>query len=322
MRNLRYMCAQPSSSYYLWQVETVIHNFAKHGINPNNLDIVCAIPPDGSAPEQWRKLADTYNTVRFFFYPDDRKETPYVSSVRPNILKKHFAAHPEMKDEAIFYFDCDCIFTRPPDFSKFIDDDITYGSDCQFYVGAEYLKGKGFGIYEKLCEICDIHPDVAVANEMNVIGAQHILKNIDAKFWEDIEVQSDAIYRFLLEDLKIHPHVTKEEATPEKPEYNSCQKFCADMFAMFFNVLKRGEVRNDLYLDFCWSTQDKAKWDSCVIFHGAGVLNTQNKEFFYKGDYVSGDKMPYNIENHVDPKQASHYWLKEILETGKTSCLL
>ena len=322
MRNLRYMCAQPSSPYYLWQAETVIHNFAKHGINPNNLDIVCSIPPNGSAPEQWRKLADTYNTVRFFFYPDDRTETPYVSSVRPNILKKHFAAHPEMKDEAIFYFDCDCIFTRPPDFSKFVDDDVWYGSDCRFYLGSEYIIGKGQYMYDKMCEIVGIHPTVPIHNELNSIGAQYIMKDIDSAFWEKVEIDSDNLYRWFLEDLEVHPEVLEKDATPENPARHVIQKFTADMWGVLWNGFLRAEIRVDPYLEFCWATQTKEKWDDCVIFHGAGVLNTQNKEYFYKGDYVGGDKMPYNIENHVDPKQASHYWLKEILETGKTSCLL
>jgi hypothetical protein len=38
----------------------------------------------------------------FFFYPDTRNNPPYISSVRPHVLKKHFAARPELKDEALF----------------------------------------------------------------------------------------------------------------------------------------------------------------------------------------------------------------------------
>lgn len=321
MRNLRYICAQPSSPYYLWQVETIIHNFAKHGINPNNLDIVCSIPPNGSAPEKWRKLADTYNTVRFFFYEDDRKDTPYVSSVRPNILKKHFAAHPEMKDEAIYYFDCDCIFTRQPDFSKFIDDDVWYGSDCRFYLGAEYIKGKGHGIYEKMCEIVGIDSLIPVKMELDSIGAQYIMKNIDAEFWQKVETDSDNLYKFFLEDLKIHPEVSEKDATPENPQYHPIQKFTADMWAVLWNgYLRARDVRVDPYFEFCWGTQEKTKWDECVIFHNAGVLNTQADVWFYKGAYVNGE-LPYGIENFVDPKAASHWYLKEVLETGEISCL-
>ena len=43
MKNLRYICVQPRILYYAWQVEVMINNFIKHGINPNNIDIVVAI---------------------------------------------------------------------------------------------------------------------------------------------------------------------------------------------------------------------------------------------------------------------------------------
>ena len=38
MKNLRYICVQPRILYYAWQVEVMINNFIKHGINPNNID--------------------------------------------------------------------------------------------------------------------------------------------------------------------------------------------------------------------------------------------------------------------------------------------
>ena len=110
MKNLRYICAQPRLVYYAWQVEVMINNFIKNGINPNNIDILVAWNPndDTSKPEtieMWNKLTAHYNTVRFFFYEDTRKKPiHYISSIRPNILKQHFKAHPELKDEAIFYF--------------------------------------------------------------------------------------------------------------------------------------------------------------------------------------------------------------------------
>ena len=37
--DIRFICAQPANSYYTWQVEVLINNFIKHGINPNQIDI-------------------------------------------------------------------------------------------------------------------------------------------------------------------------------------------------------------------------------------------------------------------------------------------
>jgi hypothetical protein len=81
--NLRFMCAQPAIIYYAWQVEVMINNFMKNGINPNNIDIVCS-KPDGIVPDDWSKLANRY-AARFFFYDDLRETKGYISSIRPNI---------------------------------------------------------------------------------------------------------------------------------------------------------------------------------------------------------------------------------------------
>ena len=51
MRDLRYVCAQPSTLYYAWQVEVMINNFITMGINANQIDVVCT-KVDGNVPEE------------------------------------------------------------------------------------------------------------------------------------------------------------------------------------------------------------------------------------------------------------------------------
>ena len=55
MKNLRYICCQPAIPYYTWQVEVLINNFKKMGVNPNYIDIVCGIE-NGIIPENWQKM--------------------------------------------------------------------------------------------------------------------------------------------------------------------------------------------------------------------------------------------------------------------------
>ena len=329
MKNLRYVCVQPTIDYYTWQVEVLINNFIKHGVNPNNMDIVCAIRPGEDVPAVWRKLADHYNYVRFFFYEDTRGNRPYVSSVRPHILKKHWEAHPYLKDEIIFYHDCDIIFTRPPDWSKFMEDDIWYGSDCRFYISAEYIESKKYNIYEKMCDIVNIDPAIPRANELNGIGAQYLMKNVDAAYWEKVEKDSDDLYAFFLKDLEEHPEikdvpaVPANETTPEIPAvigYNPIQKWTADMWAVLWNAWYfKHEVRVAEEMDFCWATQEKSKWDKNTIFHNAGILNTMSDDYFYKGEFIN--KLPYDIENKFKEDRATHWYVNDILETAKKSCL-
>jgi len=147
MKNLRYICVQPRLVYYAWQVEIVINNFLKHGINPNKLEILVATNPNDatSSPENiemWRTLAETYNYVRFFFYDDTRENKSYIPSVYFNILKQHIQAFPELENEALYLFDSDTIFTRPIDFSPMLNDDKWYLSDTVSYIGYKYIKSK------------------------------------------------------------------------------------------------------------------------------------------------------------------------------------
>jgi len=311
MKKLRYMCVQPAIDYYTWQVEVMIHNFMKHGINPNYIDIVCAIK-DNHIPDKWRKLASTYNTVRFFFYNDERVTPAYISSVRPHILKKHFAAHPELKDEAIFYHDCDIIFTKAPNWNKFLEDEVWYLSDTRFYISAQYIKSKKFGVYERMCEIIGLDPSVPEENELNSGGAQYIMKNIDAAYWDKVEYDCEELYKYFQDHLKEHPQTST---------YHPIQMWTADMWAVLWNGWYFNHtIKVVPEMEFAWPTQELNMWDKCTIFHNAGVIDdTQN--LFFKGKYQIN--LPYNIKlEDYDGKRGSIKYVQEILETAKESCLV
>lgn len=320
MRNLRYVCAQPTTDYYTWQVEVMINNFIKNGVHPNNMDVICATQPGAGVPEVWRKLADHFNQVRFFFYEDTRGNPPYVSSVRPHVLKKHWDAHPGLSKEAIFYHDSDIVFTKPVDWLRFAQDDTWYSSDCRFYIGAEYIEGKGRGIYDKMCEIVGLDPAIPRANEVNSGGAQYIMKNVTAAFWEKVESDSNRLYEFFTAHLEQHPEVREADATPERPVYNPIQRWTADMWAVLWNCWVFGnQMRVVPEMEFTWATQEKSLWDARTIFHNAGVLSADSERLFYKGQYTT--KLPYGIRNTFAESMATHQYVKEILETAAKSCI-
>jgi hypothetical protein len=107
MKNLRYICCQPAITYYTWQVEVLINNFKKMGINPNYIDIVCGIE-NGIIPDEWRKLMLHYNSVRFFFYNDTRKDKNYQPSIYFNLMKQHIVARPEIFTRFGYYINKTC----------------------------------------------------------------------------------------------------------------------------------------------------------------------------------------------------------------------
>lgn len=275
--NLRFICAQPATTYYLWQVELMIKNFMSVGINPNMIDIVCA-KQNGQIPPAWSELCNKYNYVRFFFYDDQRVNPTYVSGVRPNILKQHFLAFPQLGLDAIFYHDCDMVFTKPIDWSQFLNDKNWYGSDCRWYIGHDYIASKGDIVLQKMCELAEIHPEIIRLNELNSIGAQYLMKGVDFYYWEEVEIISERLFSQI--------SMLSLEIKKDNPTYHEIQIWCADMWAVLWTAWKRGyDTICHPVLEFAWAPSYIDLWDKCHIMHNAGVVGP-NEGLFYKGSYM------------------------------------
>lgn len=301
--NLRFICAQPAIFYYTWQVEVMIKNFMSMGINPNMMDIVC-YKEDGVIPVEWSKLAEKY-PARFFFYNDTRKTKHYVSSIRPNILKQHFNAHPYLKDDAIFYHDCDIVFTKPIYWDQFLNDDIWYGSDCRWYISHNYIISKGEDVLDAMCNIVGIDKQIIKDNELNSIGAQYLMKGIDASFWEDVEKDSERLFKDItdLNNQKIIlDRHTVNPGDPVRAAYHPLQIWCADMWAVLWNGWKRGyQSICHKELQFSWATSHINEWSKFNINHNAGVVDNKSG-LFYKGLYQK-TVPPKNLE--INPENCS-----------------
>lgn len=300
MKNIRYICAQPATTYYIWQVEVLINNFIEMGVNPNYIDIVCGI--DNDIPLEWTKMAQHYNTVRFFFYKDTRNTKYYVSSLRPNILKQHFQTRTEILEDIIFYHDCDIIFTKPPCLwitTEMLIDDNCYGSDTRWYISHSYIKSKGLDILNKMCEIVDISPDIVENNELNSIGAQYLLKNIDHIFWENIEINSELLFKQITD-------INREKVLLE-PTYHTLQIWCADMWALLWELWKRGNTTKcHENFNFSWGTSPEETYNELNIMHNAGVVSSSDG-LFYKSQFIN--ELPYGKNLQIREGTASKkYW--------------
>lgn len=306
---MKYICAQPANVYYAWQVEVMLVNFRVMGINLDDVHIVCSIGE--SIPEEWKKLIDGYN-ANFFFYKDKRSTRHYISSIRPNILASHFRLYPELSKETIFYHDCDMIFSRPIDWSQFENDDIWYGSDTRWYISYDYIIQKGEDVFTKMVSIVDIDPQLVIDNRENSIGAQYILKNIDHTFWEDVERDSENLYRDIT--------TLNNEKVKEEPTYHTLQIWCADMWALLWNGWKRGfqtKCHNDL--QFAWSTSSEKDYFNHKILHNAGVTS-ESQGLFYKAKYHNS--LPYNLNLQINDNTASKKYYEWIKKTEKRSVLI
>ena len=358
MRKIRYVCAQPALRDYAWQVEVMIVNFIAKGIDPKQIDIVCCIPSQywpvqaiakyqgtdlNALPDDFARLKDHY-PVNFYFYQDTRpmKGNHYVSSIRPNILKQHWRAHPELEKEAIFYHDNDILFMRNPQHwltSEQINDDINYGSNVHSYIASPYIKSKGHGCFELMCELMRISPEKVESNDENTIGAQYLLKNITYEFWDNVEKDSELLFQRLTNKIKqeIIPYenrnynaekikwVTSHQGEPFMKELytenDALQIFCADMWALLWGLYRENrEVRTLKSMDFAWATDDmrKQKLEDYNILHNAGVSVSSNTQFS-KNKYKT--TLPYGLDLKLDINSWSHLYYCWVRKTERQSAL-
>jgi hypothetical protein len=308
---IRYICAQPANNYYTWQVETLIHNFLKHGINGNHMDILLSY--QGEVDDVWRKLQREYPYIRFFFYPDTREDTKYIPGIYFNLMKQHLKEHPELENEVLFTHDSDIVFTRPVDWSHLTEDDTWYLSDTNSYINYEYIMQKGEYILDGMCEIVGIDKDIVKENNLHSGGAQYIVKNTHHEMWDKIESDSYKLYNYFLE---IEPEWVKNNKEGAYP----IQKWTAGMWSYLWNGWYYGH-KTEVHpsLNFGWVTN---KYDDVLensILHNSGVLNGNNG-LFYKGQYV--DTLPYGQDLDIDKEKASYYYYQQVQEAGQKSCLL
>jgi hypothetical protein len=310
MKTLRYICCQPAIPYYTWQVETLINNFKKHGVNPNHIDIVCGIS-DNNIPDDWVTLQQHYNTIRFFFYNDTREDKSYIPSIYFNLLKQHIVERPEIKEDVWFLHDCDIVLTRPPQFNDMIVSKSWYLSDTNSYINYDYIIQKGEDTYNKMCEIVGIDTYVPKIMNRNSGGAQYIVKDTTFEFWDKVEKDSALLYDYF---CKVEPNYNKNHDN----DY-PIQKWCAGMWAFLWNAWKFGhETIVDKRLDFGWSTNNISDVENYPILHNAGVLNT-DVTLFFKGNYIN--ELPYGKELDLDENRASYYYWQQVCEAANVTCL-
>jgi hypothetical protein len=340
MRELRFVSAQPATIYYAWQVEVLLNNFMEMGVNLNNIDIICW-KQNNVIPDFWSKLANRY-AARFFFYDDTRQTKHYISSIRPNLLKQHWLAHPYLKDQAIFYHDSDIIFTKPVVSwitAEMLEDEKWYGSDTRWYISHKYIKEKGQEVIDMMCNIMELPEKLIEDNELNAIGAQYLMKNITSDFWDRVEKDSERLFNEVtqlnskiisIEKAKWLQRKAKwEELNRDamargikfnEPEYNPLQIWCADMWAVLWGAWRLGYKTNcHSNFEFSWGTSNIQDYNRMNIMHNAGVINTEGG-LFYKSAYMN--ETPYNKNLKINENTGSREYYRWIEKTEQKSCLL
>lgn len=320
---------QPDDQYFIWQNHAYIESCLEQGFEQEQIHILLYKPTFRKYNTNWEKLKTCYPKINIFLYEDKGVEQQlrvYIPILRPHILWQHFEAHPELKEKTIIYTDCDILWLNGLDIEKFYDDKVCYVSDARSYLNHSYFESKKKDILPEkkeqsenrdflgeICNIVGIDKKVAVENNDNTGGVQYILKNVDAPFWKKVEQDT----------LKIRRHLLQVNKEFFKNENAGIQSWCADLWAVQFNLWYRNqETRVVKELDFAWATDPISKLERVSIFHNAGIVNDTANGYpaFYKGKYHTGQdpfKDPHLktvLENEESKKHCTHFYVTKLLE--------
>lgn len=282
---MKYICAQPATQYFGWQIDVLLYSLRTVGVNLSDVHVLCAIHVN--IDPYFDKLMKKYPGVVFSFYEDNREYISYIPSIKQHLLYKHYCAFPEFENETIFLMDADVCFIKPINFEGLLDDNIWYVSDTISYLGYDYLKQKGSDIYNPMFEIANISEDVVKSMNNASGGAQYLYKNVNKEFWRDVVDMSHELYEKI--------SIISNEKKQRDDSYFPIQIWTAEMWAMLWVAWKQG-IMTAVHknLDFCWATDSKSKWMENSIFHNAGVVD-ESQGLFFKGKYI--DDMPeLNLE--------------------------
>jgi len=297
MKDLKFLAVQPDDHYYVWQVHTWIESLKNIGKSGDAI-VVVFTPDFREFNTKWKELQALYPEVEFFFVKDEdgisKLIRVYIPIIRPYSLMKYFQARPEMVQKAIFYCDCDIIFTEKFNVDQYVDDDVCYLSDTNSYINASYFDSKIKDVkpelleeYKKMdvlsgaCSLVGITRETCEKNNQHSGGAQYLLKNIGASFWE--KVIGDCIM--------IRTYLSAINKDFFESESKGFQSWCSDMWAVLWNLWFRGQETKVIEeMNFSWATDPIERLEQNTLFHNAGIVSPHNGTYncFYKGKYHNG----------------------------------
>jgi hypothetical protein len=291
---MKYISAQPETKYYEWQIDTMIHSYLKQGVKSH--DIIILLGDIGEY--SFTKLREKYKGVNFNSYP--YKAEPYAPSVKPYLMSKYFGSCSCTQGEQYYYADADTILTKPlPRFQT----DKVYMSNTKSYIGYNYIVSKGEEILDIMCDAAKIDKNILKERQEDSGGAQMIFTGTDGKFWKDVYVNSNALYR-AMRDYNVN-HMELYKGT------YPIQAWTAEMWATLWQFWKKGyktEISEEL--NFAWATDPMSMLEDKRILHNAGVTG-KHKGLFVKSHYMKS-KPPTNLD--ITKTHCSYYYYKQVLE--------
>lgn len=335
----KFIVCTPDDLYFCSEVEIQLNNFRQFEYTH---DMFVLVFQDGKEQQEiyksyWDKLQQLYSEVTFLFYSNPnlkQLQKVYPQICRIWMLSELYTQFPELSNEYIFYLDSDVLITKHINWSEFISDGTCYMSRTN-YIGAQYFDNKKSDvmfhkreeynkrdILQSLCNIVGIDKQTVIDNELNTGGCQYLLTGIDANFWK--KVINDCI-QIRLQALNINQQYFVSE---EK----GLQSWCADMWAVLWNLWKLGiKTSCPELLNFSWASSPIEEYNKNAIFHNAGVnskfieVDNRKHRMYYKGDirFRTSSITPFDIDDfgEISREFCGYHYINAIKSVDNPICI-
>jgi hypothetical protein len=289
MKDILFVSAQPDVPYFIWQIKLYVHNFIENGIDPTQIHVVLGCVNGKSEPSKESLNLKKYG-INVHHFVDDRRKKNYIPSIKPYLISKWVQSNPDY-GKIFFLHDADIIFRELPNFTRLLDDEVSYLSDTIGYIGYNYImdccvryeqqhpsseKGQ---LIKEMADVIGLDVDVIKQNQENSGGGQYLIKNTTCEMWDKIYKDSINLYNQMLDYQRRFPISPGE-----------IQFWTAEMWAVLWNLWMYGlETKVTRELDFSWATDSIKVYDKRPILHMAGVTDDLKNRKFYKGDFINVD---------------------------------
>ena len=315
---MKYISSQPDTGYFHWQVKLYVDNFKEHNIDPANIHAVFIYQDSPSL--QVLNMKETLG-INIHLFKDDRKDREYPASFKPygiyRLLKEDtgfntidltlngFYNDTDPTRHIMLVHDSDLILNRPLDEMKLCHSQTVYMSDTCSYTDYRYVVSKGQEQATALFDLVGVSESVVKDNLANSGGAQIVFKNTTVNFWYKVYIDAVKIWRLF------------EFFQKQKPMLHPIQAWCAEMWAVLYNLWLFGHKTEILEHDLSFSVGTDKLEDAKekVFFHAAGVTSTKDNDF-YKGDYINSDPLnnPFLTFDNIRANSATRLYTDAILK--------
>jgi hypothetical protein len=317
MKDILFVSAQPDVPYFIWQIKLYVNNFIEKGIDPNQIHVVLGLVQGKTEPsKEGKELSNLGINVHFF--EDGRNKKHYIPSIKPFLISKWIQSNPNY-GKLFFLHDADIIFRELPNFTRLLNDEVSYLSDTVGYIGYNYImdccvryetkhpnsdKGQ---LLSEMAEVIGIDIETIKENQENSGGGQYLIKNTTCELWDKIYKDSNTMYDQMMDYQKRFP------INPGQIQF-----WTAEMWSLLWNLWMYGfETKITNEFEFCWATDNIDNYNKTPILHMAGVTHELKTTKFFKGDYINIDpieelrKNP-NVFDYIDSNSSTIKYIENM----------